>query len=98
MEKTTAIVMFNQKTKLDFDGLNVKLKKTAGKMKSKGMNPKDPINALMSPKNGSIAAIVVEIMTDNDLETTRGRTLRAENSSLLGSANIRSSTSFVGCK
>ena len=97
-EKTTAMVIFNQKIGLRFDGLNVKLKKTTGKMKSRGMKPKAPMTELMSPKNGSIAAIVVAITTDNDLETNLGITLRAENSLLFGSAKVLSSTSFVGCK
>lgn len=97
-EKTTAMVTFNQKTRLCFDGLNVKLKKTTGKMKSRGMKPKAPMKALMSPKNGSIAAIVVAITTDSDLETILGITLRADHSLLFGSANVLSSTSFVGCK
>lgn len=90
--------MFNQKTKLRFDGLKVKLKNTTGKMKSRGMKPKAPITELMSPKNGSIAATVVAVMTDSDREITLGITLRAENSLLVGSANALSSTSFVGCR
>jgi len=97
-EKTTAIVTFNQKTMLLFDGLNVKLKKTTGKTKSRGMKPKAPINELISPKNGSIAAIVVAMMTDIDLETALGITFRAENSFRFGSEKVFSSTSFVGCK
>lgn len=98
MEKTTAIMMFNQKMGLFFDGLNVKLKKTTGNMKSSGMKPKAPITALMSAKNGSIAAIVVDITTDSDREINLGTALRPENSGLLASPNVRSSTSFVGCK
>lgn len=61
-EKTTAIVAFNQKMGLRFDGLKVKLKKSTGSMKSRGKNQNAPITALMSPKNGSIAAKVVAML------------------------------------
>lgn len=97
-EKTTAMVTFNQNMGLRFDGLKVKLKKTTGKTKSRGMKPKAPMTELMSPKNGSIAAMVVDITTDNERATTLGITLRGENSLLIGSAKVCSSTSFVGCK
>lgn len=97
-EKATAIVTFNQKMGLRLDGLNVKLKNTTGKMKSSGIKPNAPIIEFMSPKNGSMAAIVVAIVIANDREITLGITLRLENSGLFGSANVCSSTSFVGCK
>lgn len=97
-EKTTAMAVFNQNIRLLFDGLNVKLKKITGNIKSSGMNPKAPMTELMSPKNGSIAAIVVAMMTEQDRETSLGKTFLGENSLLVGSANARSRTSFVGCK
>lgn len=97
-EKTTIMVMFSQKTRLLLDGLNVKLKKTTGMMKSKGMNPNAPINELMSLKNGNIVAITVEMTTDNDLAINLGMKFRAENSSLEGSESVCSKTSFVGCR
>jgi hypothetical protein len=65
-------------------------------MKSRGKNPNAPITALMSPKNGSIAAKVVAMMTDSDREIILGITFRVENSLLFGSPNVRSSTPFVG--
>jgi hypothetical protein len=80
------------------DGLNVKLKKITGKTKSSGIKPKAPMSEFMSPKNGSMAAITVEIVTANDREITLGITLRLENSGLFGSPNVCSNTSFVGCK
>jgi hypothetical protein len=84
--------------RLRFEGLNVKLKNTTGNIKSRGMKPNAPITALMSPKNGSIAAIIVAITTDIDRAISLGMAFRAENSELLGSASVLSSTSFVGCK
>ena len=90
--------MFNQKMGLRFDGLNVKLKNTTGNIKSSGIKPNAPMTALMSPKNGSIAAIVVAITTDSDRAISLGIAFRAENSVLVGSASVLSSTSFVGCK
>ena len=75
IEKTTAIVVFNQKMGLRLDGLKVNLQKSIGSMKSRGKNPKAPITALMSPKNGSIAAMVVAAMTDSDRDITLGITL-----------------------
>lgn len=77
-EKTIAIVTFNQKIMLLFDGL----KNTTGKIKSGGMKPKAPINELISPKNGGIAVIVVAMMTDDDLENALRITFRAANSFL----------------
>ena len=97
-EKTPAMMTFNQKRKLRLDGLNVKLKNTIGKMKSRGMKPNAPMTALMSPKNGSIAAIMVAVMTDNERVTTLGITFLVENSGLDASPNVFSSTSFVGCR
>lgn len=97
-EKATAIKRFNQKMGDRLDGLNVKLKKTAGKMKSSGMKPKAPMSEFMSPKNGSIAAITVAATVANDREITLGITFRIENSLLFGSPNACSNTSFVGCK
>lgn len=97
-EKTVTIKIFNQKTTLVFDGLNVKLKNTIGKTKSSGMKPKAPMSALMSPKNGSIAPKVVAATTDREREINLGTTLRPENSLLEGSPNVFSSTSFVGCR
>lgn len=67
-------------------------------MKSRGMKPKAPITELMSPKNGSIAAMVVAKTTDSERKINLGITLRVENSLLFGSTNARSSTSFVGCR
>ncbi|CAN1171554.1 hypothetical protein LINPERHAP2_LOCUS29641, partial [Linum perenne] len=67
-------------------------------MKSNGMKPKAPIIALMSPKNGSIAANVVARTTEADRDRILGTTFRAENCSLFGSPNRLSRTSFVGCK
>jgi len=67
-------------------------------MKSRGIKPKAPIREFMSPKKGSMAAIMVEIVIANDREITLGITLRFENSGLFGSPNACSSTSFVGCK
>ena len=83
---------------LFLDGLNVKLKNTTGKIKSRGMKPKAPMTALMSPKNGSIAAMVVAMTTEREREISLGITLRVENSVLDGSPNVLSSTSFVGCR
>lgn len=97
-EKTTAMLRFNQNMGLDFDGLNVKLKKTTGKKKSSGMKPKAPRTEFMSPKNGSIAATNVAMITDSDREMILGITFRRENSLLSGSAKVFSRTSFVGCK
>nr|GMD12591.1 proteinaceous RNase P 2 isoform X1 [Ipomoea batatas] len=97
MENTTAILKFNQKTPLLLEGLKVKLKKTTGNTKSSGINPNAPITAFMSPKNGSIAAIVVATTTDNDRDITLGITFLLENSPLFGSPNILSNISFVGC-
>lgn len=77
-EKTIAIVTFNQKIMLLFDGL----KNTTGKIKCRGMKPKAPINELISPKNGGIAVSVVAMMTENDLEAALGITFRAANSFL----------------
>ena len=98
VEKTIAMLVFNQKMGLRFEGLNVKLKKITGRTKSRGMKPKAPITALMSPKKGSIAEIIVAVMTEREWEITLGMTFRAENSPLVGSEKVRSSTSFVGCK
>lgn len=95
-EKTRAMVTFNQKMRLLLDGLNVKLKNTIGKMKSRGMKPNAPMTALTSPKNGSIAAMVVDMTTDIDRAINLGIKFREENSLLDGSANVFSSTSFVG--
>ncbi|KAK3015929.1 hypothetical protein RJ639_007696 [Escallonia herrerae] len=53
--------------------------KTMGSMKSRGMQPNAPNKAMMSPKNGNIAATVVATITDNDLVINRGTTLRMEN-------------------
>lgn len=83
---------------LRLDGLNVKLEKTTGKTKSGGIKPKATISKFISPKNGSIAVIVVATVIANDREITMGITLRLENSGLFGSPNVCSSTSFVGCK
>lgn len=77
--KTTAMILFTQKMGLLLDGLNVKLKQTAGSTKSSGMNPKAPIRELISPKNGSMAAIVVAMTTDSDLNITLGTTFLTEN-------------------
>lgn len=98
MEKTTAILKFIQKTALLLEGLKVELKKTTGNTKSSGRNPNAPIIAFMSPKNGSIAAIIVAATTDIDRDITLGMTFLLENSSLFGSPNILSNISFVGCK
>ena len=98
MAKTTAMVAFTQKVRLRLEGLKVRLKNTTGKTKSKGKKPKAPMNAFMSPKNGSTAAIVVDTTIERDLEITLGITFRRENRLLLGSASIPSSTSFAGCK
>ena len=97
-EKTVAMEAFNQKIKPLFDGLNVKLKNTNGKIKSRGMNPKAPMSEFMSPKNGSIAPKVVAATTDSERAISLGKTLRGENSLLEGSPNVLSSTSFVGCR
>lgn len=77
--KTTAMAEFTQKIGRLLDGLNVKLKQTAGRTKSSGMNPKAPISELISPKNGSMAAIVVAMTTDSDLKITLGTTFLTEN-------------------
>jgi len=84
--------------RLLLDGLNVKLKKITGKTKSSGIKPKAPMSEFMSPKNGSMAAIRVEIVMANDREISLGIALRFENSGLFGSPNVCSNTSFVGCK
>lgn len=97
-EKTPAMVTLSQNFSPRLEGLNVRLKKTTGRTKSRGMKPKAPITELMSPKKGSIAAIVVAATTDSDRAITLGMILRAENSPLVGSANVFSSTSFVGCR
>ncbi|KAL6967089.1 hypothetical protein U1Q18_032894 [Sarracenia purpurea var. burkii] len=98
VEKTAVMAAFNQKMGLLLDGLNVRLKKTTGRTKSSGKKPKAPMTALMSPKKGSIAAISVAVTTERDRETNLGMTFRAENSPLVGSANVLSNTSFVGCR
>lgn len=67
-------------------------------MKSRGMNPNAPINAIRSPKKGNIAANIVAITTDNDRDINLGITLRIENCLLFGSANCFSNASLVGCK
>ncbi|GMN67076.1 hypothetical protein TIFTF001_036140 [Ficus carica] len=67
-------------------------------MKSRGMHPNAPITVLMSPEKGNMAATVVAMTTDNDRKTNLGIVLRTENCSIFRSANLRSSTSFVGCK
>lgn len=79
IEKTTAIMLFNQKVGLNFDSLNVELKKNIGRTKSRGMKPKAPIKELRSPKNGSIAAKVVAMTIITDRSITLGITLRTEN-------------------
>jgi hypothetical protein len=48
-------------------------------MKSKGMHPNAPNNAMMSPKKGSMAAKNVALITDNDRKINLGITLRMEN-------------------
>lgn len=98
MEKTRAIMEFNQKVNVRLEGLKVTLNNTTGRTKSSGRNPNAPITAFISPKNGSIADNVVAMPTDRDRDITLGITFRAENCSLFGSANNPSSTSFVGCK
>uniref|UniRef100_A0A803M681 Reverse transcriptase Ty1/copia-type domain-containing protein n=1 Tax=Chenopodium quinoa TaxID=63459 RepID=A0A803M681_CHEQI len=59
MEKTTAMLRFNQNMKVRFEGLNVRLNTMAGRTKSRGKKPKAPMNPFMSPKNGSIADVIV---------------------------------------
>lgn len=97
-EKTVAMIIFNQNMILLLDGLKVKLKKTTGRIKSRGMKPKAPMSAFTSPKNGSNAAIVVAIITEMDLEITLDITLRRENGLHFGSTNISSRSMFAGCK
>ena len=89
---------FNQNLKERSEGLKVKLNNTTGITKSRGKNPNAPKSPFMSPKKGSIAAIVIAIATDMDRAMVLGMTFRIENCLLFGSANARSRTSFVGCK
>lgn len=65
-------------------------------MKSRGMNANAPNNAIISGKNGNIAAKSVAAATDIDLESTLGTTLRIENCPFFGSPKIDSNNSFVG--
>ena len=97
-EKTRAMVRFNQNLNERLEGLKVKLNNTTGITKSRGKNPNAPKSPFMSPKKGSIAAIVIAIATDMDRAMVLGMTFRIENCLLFGSANARSRTSFVGCK
>lgn len=70
----------------------------AGNTKSRGKNPKEPITAFTSPKKGSMAAMVVAATTDRERVINLGITFRAENCGFFVLANVRSSTSLVGCK
>ena len=67
-------------------------------MKSRGMHPNAPNKAIISGKNGNIAAKTVAAATDSDRSTTLGTTLRMENCPILGSPKVASNISFVGCR
>lgn len=97
-EEAKAMHVLTRKTRLRLEGLKVRLKKTIGNIKSIGMQPKAPSTAIISPKNGNIAANNVATTTDNDLEINLGTTFLIENSPTFGSANIVSNNSFVGCR
>lgn len=97
-ENTTAITVLIQNIKLFLDGLNVKLKNTTGRTKSRGMKPKAPSNEFISPKNGSIAAKIVATTTKKERAASRGMTLRIENSFFVGSLSVLSKISFIGCR
>lgn len=94
-ENTTAITVLIQKMKLFLDGLNVKLKNTTGRTKSRGMKPKAPSNEFISPKNGSIAAKTVATTTKRERAASRGMTFRTENSFFVGSLKALSKISFM---
>lgn len=98
IEDPPPINVFTQKIMLCFEGLKVILKNTIGNIKSRGMNANAPNNAIISGKNGNIAAKTVAAATDIDLESTLGTTFLMENCPLFGSPNIVSNNSFVGCR
>lgn len=98
LEKTTAITVLIQNMKLFLDGLKVMLKKTTGRTKSRGIKPKAPNKEFTSPKNGSIAATTVATATKRERATSRGMTLRTENSFFVGSLIALSKISFIGCR
>lgn len=71
--------------------------KMNGRTKSRGVKPKEPITALMSPKNGIAALMSVVIATSADRRMRRGTRFRAEYLPFCIFDDLPSKISKVGC-
>lgn len=95
---TMMMVQWSQYLNVRGEGLSVAAYKRKGRTKSKGVNPKAPMTALMSPKKGIAADTRVAKAMNPVRRKKRGIRLRAENLPFSTSEDLPSKISNVGCE
>lgn len=94
---TMIIVQWSQYLNARGEGLNVTAYKMKGRTKSRGVKPKAPMMALMSPKKGIAAETRVAKATNPTRRKKRGIRFRAAYFPFATSDDLPSKISNVGC-